>query len=265
MSRPEVKRWPMGASSIRCTGVIGDVNASNDYVDIPAPSTSDRFNLSSKSWLLFAWIYVRSLASGELTYNETIISQLDSDDGSSVASGTNAGRSIMTVSLGGSPANQITSALAGGSYMSGVVPVKNTWIGSCIFWDFDTQTLHFNIDGIAKNTHNSVNIESSTGKVRLGATKGGNRCFDGNIGPVLLLSKESGNFSDSEAAAVYYNRTIPTDATVQIAVDMLQSSGDIVTNKGNATLMNGAAWDTNTTNFPTRTVINRPQVNRPTV
>lgn len=267
MSRTVVTRNALGANSIRFTGIAGDVTNSNDYVDIPAPTDLDRTDLSAQSWLLFSWIYVRSLATAAgMAYSMTILGQLDTGDGSAIVSGPGCGRTILSMSLNSSGAgvDQLRSNLAGGSYESLKFPTLNTWIGSCLFWDFDTKTLHFNMDGVATNSYAGVNIESSTGKIRLGATKTPNRCFDGNIGPTYLLTKPSGNFSDSDALNIYRSRDL-SSGTVRWTTDMIQSSGDLLTSLGYAPLQNGAAWDLSASPFSVRSLESRTQPETRTV
>ncbi len=244
MTRTVVNRYPTGSGSVLLTGIVGNTTGSNQSIDTPVvfdPSTTD--------WTINLWLY--PTATGvDMSYGMNIYSQND---------GTGTGRTWLSSQLGNG--NYTSTVITGGGQTDfGVQPIKNAWQMVTMVYTLSTTTMKFYFNGSLASTTAAFPIQSATGTHRIGASKGaaGTRCFNGNIGPVMVFTRA---ILDAELATIYSSNAF-TATNQALYYPMLQASGDVQDFSGNAnngTLINSAAWSA-ITKWPVRSTASRAQL-----
>ncbi len=243
-----VPRQFQNIASIRCTGVFGDPDNSNDGVNI----NSVDYSPTSTDFTIATWVYPDiSLSAG--WYNMTVYSQTN---------GTGTGRSWLVIPNSGVNRNKWSSALGNLSLTSGISVKSMQWQFVMITYVLSTGTFSFYVDDQIGNVYTGANLEDATGNHRYGVNRDetaitpirGVRCLNGWLGPMW-------NFKRALTAAegnTLRNFGFISDRTqLQCEFLMKQSSGDVVDSSGNGnhgTLYYNAAWDTNKAKFPVRTL-----------
>lgn len=258
MARTATSRFPCGLyNSVRLTyvnnGVVVDVNASNDCIDLPGLTTNPNSN-----WTLPLLLY--PLHDGIL-YNQNIYSQLD---------GTGTGRGYVSSPLVG---QFYSCALGGVTRNSTQRPVLNAWQWFILTNSYaggsntNTLNMYFKLFGETTvqnvGTFSGITYENADGAHRIGASKATpTRCYDGYVSAFRFFTE---TFTENQINTMCSTNSFSrTNLAKEIL--MTETSGttlaDTSSNTTDATLTNGAVMEISIVPVPARTPVTRTPVTR---